>query len=81
MKINITLLLLLLLLFTGCTKSYTPSEMRDKIFISHAEVEDIAIRSCTDYGQSYLLHYTEDLKSWSVVCYQESPVKHFIKVI
>lgn len=44
------------------------------------DINDKAIKSCTDYGLKYLVHYKNN-SCYQVICYQTSPLKHFWKVV
>ena len=67
------LVVFMLALLIGCTQRETVTsyiKIRDRL-------QSDAVNACEVHGQQYLLHYTNDLVNWEVVCYQRSPVKHF----
>lgn len=46
------------------------------------DINSKAIKSCTDYGLKYLVHYKNNTnRNYHVICYQSSPLKHFWKVV
>lgn len=60
-------------LLIGCTKKETQQSYN----LKYLELREEAAKKCSSLGKLYLAHFTPDLESWEVICYQESPVKFF----
>ena len=61
---------LILMLLISCNNA---EDYREE----HQSLNGEALKTCEMHGQIYSLHYTTDLKSYEVQCYQESPLRFF----
>lgn len=66
-----------IVLLTSCTRGGLIKEYKeDYDFFYYTAMEE-----CPKHGQVYIQHYSPDLISWEVLCYQSSPVRFFTYVI
>ena len=67
------LFFILLLLLTGCSKGVDQKDYMLQKYI----LRDAAVSECNVHGQGYIMHHTDNLLDWNVVCYQDSPFRSF----
>ena len=56
----------------GCSECITP----DDLIKERSSIRNTAIQECNRKALHYVTHY-KDVEDWSVMCYQENPLKFY----
>jgi len=69
--------ILVISLLTSCTTRGLRKDFKE----DYAFYTQIGLEECEKHGQFYVQHYSPDLETWEVLCFQKSPVRHFTYII